>query len=198
MCLRLRFALLCGALAATAAPATAYVDHINSFSLGHVLRTSDTIVVLQVDKVNREKRLIHFKKVAELKGKVEGDAVNHELKDGFQAFELQLILDWAEPGRSAVCFITGQGCPVCIGDYWYECLARQAPWWRLNHGRGDMCFAYKGRTEKLAEAVKAVLAGKQAVVTAVKFTYRRDLIAANILRGKDFAMPLGGCAGAGS
>jgi hypothetical protein len=51
------------------ARAGAYVDHMSGFTLGCVIEHSPTIVVLEVEKVSLEKRVIVFKKVADLKGK---------------------------------------------------------------------------------------------------------------------------------
>jgi hypothetical protein len=50
-------------------------------TLGKITVDSSNIVVLQVDKVNREKRIVVFKKVADLRGKGLPDVVKHRLTE---------------------------------------------------------------------------------------------------------------------
>src|SRR5258708_4173281 len=105
---------------ATAAPSWGYIAAMPT--LGKITADSSNIVVLQVDKVNREKQVIIFKKVADIKGKGSTDVVKHKLTDGFHPRQSRTILDWAEPGSIAVCFQNGERtCVTCIGGYWYEC-----------------------------------------------------------------------------
>ena len=40
--------------------------------------------------------------------------------------EPRFILDWAEPGKVAICFTQGNVSLLCLGNHWYECHARQA------------------------------------------------------------------------
>src|SRR5215831_16452793 len=58
-----------------AAPVHAYVEA--PFSLGSVISQSTNILVLVVEKVDKEKNLIVYKKVEELKGKHPTDVVKH-------------------------------------------------------------------------------------------------------------------------
>src|SRR5690349_6618745 len=83
-------------------------------TLGRVVNQSTRIQVLQVDKVSREKQVIIYKKIADLKGKDADEVVKHKLTDGYHPRELRTVLDWAEPGEIAVCFYTGQGSVTCI------------------------------------------------------------------------------------
>ena len=73
-------------------------------TLGRVVNQSTRITVLQVDRVSREKQIIIYKKVADLKGKDSDELVKHKLTDGYHPREARTILDWAEPGALAVCF----------------------------------------------------------------------------------------------
>ena len=184
--------LLCLALllGLTAGRAAAYVDHMSGFTLGYVVEQSPFIVVLRVEKVSLERRAILFTKVADLKGRQPTEQVKHQLQEGLQPHELKTILDWAKPGRIAVCFHDGKVAHTCIGRYWYQCTAAEEPWWKMSHGQGDLRFAYFGPAEKLRDDVTAMLAGKEVVVTALRRSpdnpRAREAIFQNLPRGRDF------------
>jgi HEAT repeat protein len=156
--------LLLLALALPATPARAYVDAAPT--LRTVIEESTNIVVLRVDKVSREKRVIIYTKVADLKGTQPDGPVKHLITDGFHPREPKLILDWAEPGRVAVCFHNGKVAQTCLGPFWYESAAQEAPWWRMTYGRWDLSLAYAGSVEKLRRHVADMLDGKEVVITA--------------------------------
>jgi HEAT repeat protein len=139
-------------------------------TLGKIITDSRNIVVLQVDRVSREKQVVIYKRVANLKGKDLPDVVKHKLTDGFHARQARSILDWAEPGRIAVCFHNGERtCVTCIGGFWYECAVGQAPWWTMTTGRPELSYAYSGSTAKLRDHVTALLAGREIVITALRY-----------------------------
>jgi HEAT repeat protein len=162
-----RFLCLMLVFFATAAPSWPYIAAMPT--LGKIITDSSNIVVLQVDKVSREKQVVIFKKVADLKGKGLPDVVKHKLTDGFHPRQLRTILDWAEPGTIAVCFQSGErSCVTCIGGYWYECAVSEIPWWTMTTGRPELSYAYSGSTAKLRDHVTAMLAGRETVITALK------------------------------
>lgn len=169
-------------------PALAYVDV--SSTLGDVIKEANAITVLKVEKVSQAKRAIIFKKVADLKGKSPED-VRHELAEGFHPREPKIVLDWAEPGKIALCFTTGRASVTCIGDYWYECGALEAPWWTMTSGRPELALAYFGTAEKLRDAIPPILDGKEVVVTAINHGSHSGVFQYNnvafkkVLRGKD-------------
>jgi hypothetical protein len=100
------------------APALAYVDA--SPTLGTVINDSESITVLQVEKVSSEKRVIIYRKVADLKGTYPAEQIKHAITDGAHPREPRRILDWARPGKIAICFHNGKVAQTCIGSYWYE------------------------------------------------------------------------------
>jgi HEAT repeat protein len=163
----LGLALALGGLAA--APVWGYVD--NAPTLGKIINDSSHIVVLQIDKVNRAKRVIIYKKVADLKGQDPATEIRHQITDGAHHREAKAILDWAESaqksGKPAVCFHNGKVAEICLGNYWYECTAQQAPWWSMTGAKPELALAFFGSTEKLRGHVTAVLAGKEVVITAM-------------------------------
>ncbi len=137
--------------------------------MGKLTADSRRIVVLQVDRVSREKQVVILKKVADLKGMGSPDVVKHKLTDGFHPRQARTILDWAEPGQIAVCFQSDQAALTCIGPFWYECAAGEAPWWTMTAGRPELSYVYSGSARKLREHVTALLAGRETVITALKY-----------------------------
>jgi HEAT repeat protein len=173
---------------ACAAPTQAYIDRAPS--LADVIRGSQHILVLQVDKVNHDKRVILFKKVADLKGAHPAKEMKHQLSDGLHPREPKIILSWAEPGETAICFVQGNTAQVCIGPYWYECVAGEAPWWSMSYGRPEMSCGYIGSVARLRGHVTDFLAGKDIVVTAVArrdvdWAAHGDVFARNMMRDKE-------------
>ena len=76
-------------------------------------------------------------------------------------------------GPPAVCFLRGKNCVTCIGRFWYACAATDGPWWTMTTGMPELTYAYAGSTAKLSDHVQAIVAGREVVVTALKFrTFR--------------------------
>src|SRR5262249_18716138 len=73
------------------------------------------------------------------------------------------------PGSIAVCFLRGKSCVTCIGRSWYGCAATEAPWWTMTGGKPEFAYVYAGSTAKLYDHVQAIVAGREVVVTALKF-----------------------------
>jgi HEAT repeat protein len=157
-------------LLAALGPTASAPAYIGSYpTLGKLTADSDRIVVLEVDRVSREKQVVLFKKVADLKGKGAAEVAKHQLTDGFHPRQAHAVLDWAEPGAIAVCFQTDRVSLTCIGDFWYECAAGEAPWWTMTAGRPELSYIYSGSTSKLRGHVTAMLAGRETVITALKY-----------------------------
>jgi hypothetical protein len=161
------------ALLALAPPAPAYVEV--PYALGRICEESTNIVVVEVVKVNKEKNLIIFKKVEDLKGKHPKDEIKHNIgQRGFHAREWQNIMAWAEAGKKAVFFHNGGASETCTGTYWYQCYP-EGEWWGLSHAEPFMLRSYCGDADKLAAAVKQVLAGKEVVVPCMVDGNKDDL-----------------------
>src|SRR3954464_3601848 len=76
-------------------PAVAYVEI--PYTLGRVINEATNIVVVKVEKVDKEKNLIIFSKVADLKGKHPTDTIKHNIgRGGFNPREWQFIMAAAE------------------------------------------------------------------------------------------------------
>src|SRR5262245_17339286 len=154
-------------LHALATPARAYVDWAPT--LGKLIKDSSNIVVVKVDKVSQEKRAIIFKKVADLEGKLAGHEIKHQINDGLHPREPHTIMDWAEPGQTGILFQSGPNVVACIGRYWCRGSQQQAPWWRMTSGRPELALSYYGSVDKLRDHVVEMLAGKEVVLTAIRF-----------------------------
>jgi HEAT repeat protein len=153
------------ALLLSARWAHAYIDATPT--LGQLMKDSTDIVLLEVLKVNPEKRVILYKKVADLKGTRSGDEMRHQITIGWHPRESKIIFDWAEPGKRAICFHDGKIGVTCIGDYWYQTSALESPWWTMSSGRPELSLAFFGPVDKLRRAAAEILDGKEAVITAV-------------------------------
>ena len=51
----------------------------------------------------------------------------------------------------------------------YECAKADDAWWTMTNGKPELSYAYSGSTAKLRDYVTAMLAGREVVVTALKY-----------------------------
>lgn len=145
-----------------ARPALAYVEI--AYTLGRVVQESTSISVLRVEKVDRERNLILFRKVQDLKGTLPGETARHNIgRGGFHEREWKAIMEWAEPGRTAVFFNNGGASETCIGNYWYQAY-NGGEWWNMSHGEPYMLRSYAGTSDKLSSIVQSMIAGQEVVV----------------------------------
>ncbi|HLY73080.1 MAG TPA: HEAT repeat domain-containing protein [Planctomycetota bacterium] len=186
----MKLILKVGILLLLSAPwAHAYIDATPT--LGTLMKDSTDIVVLEVEKVNTEKRIIIYKKIADLKGKLSGDEMRHQITIGWHPRESQIIFDWAQPGKRAICFHDGKIAVTCIGQYWYQTSALESPWWTMTSGRPELSLAFFGPVDKLRLATSEMLQGKEAVITAVSHgagsgVFQYGNVGFNkVLRGRD-------------
>lgn len=153
--------------------ARAYVEVPHT--LGRVCSESTHIVLMEVTKVNKEKNLVIYKKVTDLKGKHPKDEIKHNIGNrGFHPREWQNIMQWAEPGKRAVFFHNGGASETCIGGYWYQCYPEGPEWWGMSHAEPFLLKTYVGDCDKLAAAVKDILAGKEVLVPCFADQNRED------------------------
>jgi HEAT repeat protein len=129
-------------------------------SLGMLVKRSPHIVLLQVERVDRDKSIISFRKAADLKGKDPSSAYQHFVG------KAQGILDWVRPGRLAVCFHDGERGGVWLGSVGYGCRAQKLPAWNGVYCRNQIPLIYMGSVEKLCDHVRAIQDGQVVVITA--------------------------------
>ncbi len=143
-------------------PVHGYVEA--PMSLGAVIAQSTNILTMRVEKVDKERNLIIFRKEKDLKGQHPTDVIKHNIgRGGFHPREWQFIMEWAEPGKLAVFCHNGGASETCIHNYWYQAYAG-GEWWNMSHGEPYLLRSFAGQPEKLASAVSAILAGQEVVV----------------------------------
>jgi hypothetical protein len=149
------------ALLAPRSPAPAYIEA--AYTLGRIATESTNIVLIRVEKIDRQKNLIVYHKVKDLKGTNPGEQIKHNIGTaGFEPREWQGIMAWAEIGRTALMFSNGAQAEICIDNYWYQVNAGE--WWALNHGEPYLLRSFCGKPEKLAAAVTLMLTGQEVVL----------------------------------
>jgi hypothetical protein len=152
------------ALAILAAPSQAYIEV--RYPLAKIVHESTNVLLIKVEKINKEKKLIHFKKVADLKGKHNGDEVRVNIgSGGFTPHEQKFPLEWAEVGKHALFFHNGGACVICLDKYWYQAYAGGA-WWNHSHGEPHLVRSYYGNVEGARTAVEKLLKNEAVVVPA--------------------------------
>jgi hypothetical protein len=142
---------------ATTSAAWAYVEV--PYTLGRVVNESTNVVLMKVEKVNKERKLIYYKKIADLKGKHPAEQFKHQITDGGHPREPRGILDWARPGRVAIGFINDKVFLTYTGRVWYESAAGEPPWWVMTRGlqvTDDAAAAYQAAGEALLTAYAKV------------------------------------------
>jgi hypothetical protein len=174
---RLSLAAVVGLISFSSAHAYIEAPH----SLGQVVHESTNIVYVELVKVNTEKNLLIYRKLADLKGKHEGDEIKHNIgKRGFHEREWKTIMNLAQPGERAVFFYNGQGSETCQGTYWYQCY-NEGAWWALSHGEPFLLRTFYGDVDSMAEAVKKIIKGEEVVVTCLADANKNDL---HLCKGK--------------
>src|SRR5216684_2334941 len=157
-------AVILGGLLTTwvAQPAYAYVEAPHS--LGLVVQLSTNIMVLQIEKVDKQNNLIIYRKVEDLKGKHPTDVIKHNIgKNGFHPREWQYCMEWAEVGKTAIMFHNVGASETFTGNYWYQTYAG-GEWWNMSHGEPFLLRSFAGNIDKCGPAVAEVVAGREAVV----------------------------------
>lgn len=158
----LTFAACAFALLARPQAARAYVEV--PITLGDVLRQSTNVVVMQVAKVDREKNLIIYTKIQDVKGKHAQTEIKHNIgRGGLRAGEWEEIMKWAEVGKTAVFFHNGGASETYFGNSWYQAYP-QGEWWGMSHGEPFMLRSYAGKVDKLGGFVAEMLDNKEVIV----------------------------------
>jgi hypothetical protein len=172
--MRLRIILVVAIATLLPIRASAYVEAPHSF--GQVINLSTNIMVVRVEKVDKEKRLIIYSKVRDIKGKHPTDVIRHNLgaSAGFHPREYQIPMQWAEVGKLAIFFHNGGASETCIGKYWYQAYAG-GDWWNFSHGEPFLLRTFSGKPEKLANLVAEALAGKEVLVPCMVDGNKDDL-----------------------
>ena len=142
-------------------PAQGYVEA--AYPLGRTLTESTNVVLVRVEKVDKQKNLIIYRKVRDIKGTHPGETIKHDIgQRGFAPREWQNVMAWAEVGKSALIFHNGGASETCIDGYWYQCYAGE--WWAMSHSEPFFGRSYCGSPEKLAGLIANMMAGQEVIV----------------------------------
>jgi hypothetical protein len=153
--------------------ALAYVEAPMSF--GAIVAQSSNIVLMRVEAVDREKNLIIYRKIADIKGKHPTDVIKHNIgRGGLRPNEWKPQMDWAEPGKIACFFYNGGASETCIGNWWYQAYAG-GEWWNHSHAEPFLLRSYCGPPERLTTIVADMMAGKEVVVSCMMDGNKEDL-----------------------
>ncbi len=154
-------------------PAQGYVEAPHSF--GQIIALSTNVLVCRIEKVDREKNLIIYRKVRDLKGNYPVEVIKHNIgKAGFHPREWQTAMELAEVGKTTIFFHNGGAGEMCLGNYWYQ-IYPGGEWWNMSHGEPFLLRSFAGSPEKLASLVTDVLAGKEVVVSCMVDGNKDDL-----------------------
>jgi hypothetical protein len=144
-------------------------------SLGSIIWQSSTIAVLELESVDSERNILHFRKVKDLKGRHGSDKVVQRIaQQGFHPREWQTIMKWAKPGKRAVFFHNGRASETCIDNYWYQCYG-SGEYWRMSHAEPYLLRSYAGRALRLAKVVEKVQRGEEAIAPCLEDGDKDDL-----------------------
>ena len=127
---------------------------------------SADILVVRVKKVSRENRVIVYEPAAAIKGRMPQEEIKHDLRRAANQRAAQALLDWAEPGKIAVCFTTAAVPVSYTGEAWYECAPAADGWWTLIRERTELALACVGPVGKLRTQLEAVVAGTHEALPA--------------------------------
>jgi hypothetical protein len=156
-------------------PAHAYIEA--PYPLGKALSETSNVLVVQVEKVDKEKNQIIYRKVQDLKGKHPTDVIRHNIaKNGFHPREWQTVMALVEPGKLAVIFHNGGASETCLDTYWYQCYARAGTdWWDMSHSEPFFLRTFAGKPDKLGQLVIEIQAGREVIVPAMVDGNKDDL-----------------------
>ena len=121
----------------------------------------------EVEKFSRELGVVVLTKVNDIKGENKERFKQSLFKK--ESVDLpRHILNWAEAGSRAVIFRNKNALVVCLGHQWYDATlpdSNDVSYRGID--RSEMPLAYSGPVMRLAEALKVMQSGGQAVITAV-------------------------------
>lgn len=163
-------AVLCGT--SNAVPAATYIDTYRPETLGAVCQRANSITVFRVEKFSREKGVIIYQKVKDLKGSSPRDKFREALTSAHEPPEREHYLKWVEEGKLAVMFRHEDRQAIGIGEQWtvndgappkdpqevWTIGTRTEPWFLKN---------FCGDSAELARAVEGILEGKEVTVPAM-------------------------------
>ncbi len=145
-------------------------------SLGIMCNWSTHVMIAKVDKIDRDKNVVIFQKVRDVKGKWPSDVVRQFFNPGLPT--RGHVMNWAEPGKTVMFYAleSYKWSHTYIDGEWYA--SNTADWnnWTVSHSEPLLLRMYAGRPNRLADASEQILLGKEVVVPGMVDGPMDDLI----------------------
>jgi hypothetical protein len=135
-------------------------------TLGMMCSWSTHGVVMRVDKIDKDRGIILYRKVRDLKGKWPADIARQVIPPGA---DRHYIMNWAEPGKSVTMFALEhyKWSHTYIDQCWFASVTADWQTWNMNHVEPNLLRWYSGKAEKLGGVSANILAGREVVVPAL-------------------------------
>lgn len=159
--------LLAGSCIFLVRPAPAYIGG-PPMTLGLMCGWSTHVMIARVERLDRNKNLIFFRKVRDVKGKWPAETVRHYFNPALP--NRQYVMDWVEPGKTVVmCALESyKWGHTYIDGEWYAANTGDWQLWNVSHSEPALLALYAGRVSRLAEAVGKVVAGQEVIVPVLE------------------------------
>jgi hypothetical protein len=153
-------------LLGSSAPAFAYIEA--PMTLGDVINQSNMITILRVKSVDKPKNMIVYDKVEDIRGKFPTATARHVITGQLREGEVKTVLDWAEPGKTAIFFAKDGACETCIDNYWYQIYKTGEDLYGMSHGEPFLLRSYAGKAERLPPIVRGILEGREMITPCME------------------------------
>jgi hypothetical protein len=133
-------------------------------SLGMMCSWSTHVAIVEVAKLDREKNVIIYRKLRDVKGKWPNEFMRQTIPAA--SAERALIFQWAEVGKTTViCALESyKWSHTYIDRHWYASVTNDWQWWNVSHSEPILLRTYCGKPERLIGAVSSILANKEVIV----------------------------------
>jgi len=153
----------------------AYIDAPPA-TLGMMCHWSTHIIEVQLEKVDREKGIVVWRKMRDVKGKWPGDELIRQVLN-IPPDEKAHVLQRAEVGKKTVIFAleSYKWCHTYIDGLWYASNTGDWQFWNACRVESLVLRTYSGRSEKLQSAASTIIAGGEVIVTCMADTDPAEL-----------------------
>jgi hypothetical protein len=188
--------LTCGLLLTSSTAAHGYITAPVP-TLGQLCNWSTYVTVVEVEKVSKEKGIVIYKKVKDLKGKYPKERIKHvfdvkntpahkgsgDVPVRPDEKDWQHAIQWAQPGKTAIVTSKkydpyGDFGHTYIDGCWYATMCPPRDWenwYSIYSDTGCLSRWYCGSPAQLIPALEAVMADKEAIVPVLVKGTREEL-----------------------
>jgi hypothetical protein len=133
-------------------------------TLGMMCNWSTHVISVKVERVDKEKNVIIFRKMADFKGKWPADVIRQAIPPGLA--ERQRIFEWAESGKTTLMFAleSYRWSHTYIDSLWYASNTADWQWWNVSHGEPILLRTFSGKPDRLVASASAIVANKEVIV----------------------------------